>query len=50
MRRTIARRLVTSLGPVHTSFLPAEIDMDRAADMRGAINELYPDIKLSIKT
>src|SRR5438093_688441 len=48
MRRTIARRLVTSLGPVPHFFLTSEIDMDRAADMRGAINELYPDIKLSI--
>lgn len=48
MRRTIARRLVTSLGPVPHFFLTSEIDMDRAADMRGAINELYPDLKLSI--
>ena len=48
MRRTIARRLVTSLGPVPHFFLTSEIDMDRAADMRTAINELYPDIKLSI--
>jgi len=48
MRRTIARRLVTSLGPVPHFFLTSEIDMDRAADMRVAINELYPDLKLSI--
>ena len=48
MRRTIARRLVTSLGPVPHFFLTSEIDMDRAADMRRSINELYPDIKLSI--
>jgi pyruvate dehydrogenase E2 component (dihydrolipoamide acetyltransferase) len=48
MRRTIAQRLVTSLGPVPHFFLTSEIDMDRAADMRAAINELYPDIKLSI--
>jgi len=48
MRRTIARRLVTSLGPVPHFFLTSEIDMDRAADMRAAINELYPDLKLSI--
>jgi pyruvate dehydrogenase E2 component (dihydrolipoamide acetyltransferase) len=48
MRRTIARRLVTSLGPVPHFFLTSQIDMDRAADMRRAINELYPDIKLSI--
>jgi pyruvate dehydrogenase E2 component (dihydrolipoamide acetyltransferase) len=48
MRRTIARRLVTSLGPVPHFFLTSEIDMERAADMRQSINELYPDVKLSI--
>ena len=48
MRRTIARRLVTSLGPVPHFFLTSEIDMERAADMRRSINELYPDVKLSI--
>ena len=48
MRRTIARRLVTSLGPVPHFFLTSEIDMERAADMRRSINELYPDTKLSI--
>ncbi len=48
MRRTIARRLVTSLGPVPHFFLTREIDMERAADMRASINELYPDTKLSI--
>jgi pyruvate dehydrogenase E2 component (dihydrolipoamide acetyltransferase) len=48
MRRTIARRLVTSLGPVPHFFLTSEVDMERAADMRGSINELYPDAKLSI--
>jgi len=29
-------------------FLTSEIDMDRAADMRVAISELYPDLKLSV--
>jgi len=48
MRRTIARRLVTSLGPVPHFFLTIEIDMERAADMRHSLNELYPDLKLSI--
>jgi pyruvate dehydrogenase E2 component (dihydrolipoamide acetyltransferase) len=48
MRRTIARRLVTSLGPIPHFFLTAEVDMERAADMRRSINELYPDLKLSI--
>jgi pyruvate dehydrogenase E2 component (dihydrolipoyllysine-residue acetyltransferase) len=48
MRRTIARRLVTSLGPVPHFFLTSEIDMERAAEMRRSINEIYPDLKLSI--
>ena len=48
MRRTIARRLVTSIGPVPHFFLTIEIDMERAADMRHSLNELYPDLKLSI--
>jgi len=48
MRRTIARRLVTSLGPVPHFFLTSEIDMERAAEMRRSINELYPDAKVSI--
>src|SRR2546421_8141436 len=48
MRRTIARRLVTSLGPLPHFFLTSEIDMERAADMRASINELYPDLKLSL--
>jgi len=48
MRRTIARRLVTSLGPIPHFFLTSEIDMERAAETRRSINELYPDLKLSI--
>lgn len=48
MRRTIAKRLVTSLGPVPHFFLTIEIEMDRAADMRQQINTLYPDSKVSI--
>src|SRR5215470_1025211 len=46
MRRTIARRLVTSLGPIPHFFLTTEIEMDRAADMRQQINTLYPDAKV----
>jgi pyruvate dehydrogenase E2 component (dihydrolipoamide acetyltransferase) len=48
MRRTIARRLVTSLGPIPHFFLTSEIDMERAADVRRSINELYPEAKVSI--
>ncbi|HEY6803696.1 MAG TPA: pyruvate dehydrogenase complex dihydrolipoamide acetyltransferase [Pyrinomonadaceae bacterium] len=48
MRRTIARRLVTSIGPVPHFFLTTEIEMDRAAEMRKGINALDPDLKISI--
>ncbi len=48
MRRTIARRLVTSIGPVPHFFLTSEIEMDRAAEMRKGINALDPDLKISI--
>ena len=48
MRRTIARRLVTSLGPVPHFFLTTEIDMERAADLRRSLNEIDPELKASI--
>jgi pyruvate dehydrogenase E2 component (dihydrolipoamide acetyltransferase) len=48
MRRTIAKRLVTSLGPVPHFFLTTEIEMDRAAEMRQGINELDPELKISV--
>jgi pyruvate dehydrogenase E2 component (dihydrolipoamide acetyltransferase) len=48
MRQTIARRLVTSIGPVPHFFLTTEIEMDRAAELRVSINELDPELKVSI--
>ncbi|HYE66800.1 MAG TPA: dihydrolipoamide acetyltransferase family protein [Pyrinomonadaceae bacterium] len=48
MRQTIARRLVTSLGPVPHFFLTTEIEMDKTAEMRRQINELDPQLKVSI--
>jgi pyruvate dehydrogenase E2 component (dihydrolipoamide acetyltransferase) len=48
IRKTIARRLVTSLGPVPHFFLTTDIEMDRAAEMRRGINALDPDLKISI--
>ena len=48
IRRTIARRLVTSLGPIPHFFLTTEIEMDGAAEMRRRIKELDPDLKISI--
>jgi pyruvate dehydrogenase E2 component (dihydrolipoamide acetyltransferase) len=48
MRRTIAKRLVTSLGPIPHFFLTTEIEMDRAAEMRSGINALDPELKISL--
>ena len=48
IRRTIARRLVTSLGPIPHFFLTTEIEMDRAAEMRQGIKELDSELKISV--
>ncbi len=48
MRKVIARRLVTSLGPVPHFFLTTEIEMDRVAEMRKAVNDTEPELKISI--
>jgi pyruvate dehydrogenase E2 component (dihydrolipoamide acetyltransferase) len=48
MRMAIAKRLVTSLGPVPHFFLTTEIEMDRAADMRRSLNEIDEELKISI--
>jgi pyruvate dehydrogenase E2 component (dihydrolipoamide acetyltransferase) len=48
MRQTIARRLVTSIGPVPHFFLTTEIEMDRVAEVRRSINEADPELKVSI--
>ncbi len=48
MRATIARRLVTSIGPIPHFFLTIEVEMDRAAELRRQINELDPEMKVSI--
>lgn len=48
IRKTIAKRLVTSIGPVPHFFLTTDIEMDRAAEMRRGINALDPDLKISL--
>jgi pyruvate dehydrogenase E2 component (dihydrolipoamide acetyltransferase) len=40
IRKTIARRLAESIGPVPTFYLTAEYDMERVADLRTAMAEL----------
>ena len=39
IRKTIAKRLATSLGPVPHFFLTTEVDMERAAEARQALNQ-----------
>jgi pyruvate dehydrogenase E2 component (dihydrolipoamide acetyltransferase) len=48
MRRVIARRLVTSIGPIPHFFLTTEIEMDKAAEVRHSINDFDEKIKISI--
>jgi pyruvate dehydrogenase E2 component (dihydrolipoamide acetyltransferase) len=48
MRRVIARRLVTSIGPVPHFFLTTEIEMDKVAEMRNSIKALDPGLKVSV--
>ncbi len=43
IRKTIAKRLVTSLGPVPHFFLTTEVDMERAAEARDALNRQLGD-------
>ena len=38
MRKTIAKRLVQSIGPIPTFYLTTEVDMERAWDARAALN------------
>lgn len=40
MRKTIARRLVTSIGPVPTFYLTMDIDMGRVMEARKSINRM----------
>jgi len=47
IRKTIARRLSESNGPVPTFFLTAELDVTRAADLRTQLAEMGDDYKVS---
>jgi pyruvate dehydrogenase E2 component (dihydrolipoamide acetyltransferase) len=47
IRKTIARRLAESIGPVPTFYLTAEFDLERAAEMRSAMTELGDEYKVS---
>lgn len=47
IRKTIARRLAESLGPVPTFYLTTEFDMVRASEMRAALKEIGEEFKVS---
>ncbi len=47
IRKTIARRLAESIGPVPTFYLTSEFDMERVAEMRSAMAELGDAYKVS---
>jgi len=48
MRKAIARRLVQSIGPVPHFFLTTEVDMERALELRAALNARWPDGKIGV--
>jgi pyruvate dehydrogenase E2 component (dihydrolipoamide acetyltransferase) len=48
MRKTIARRLSESLGPIPTFYLTAEFDVERVAEMRAAMLQMGDEFKVSV--
>ena len=48
IRKTIARRLAESIGPIPTFYLTAEFDLTRVVEMREAMLELGDEFKVSI--
>jgi pyruvate dehydrogenase E2 component (dihydrolipoamide acetyltransferase) len=47
IRKTIARRLAESIGPIPTFYLTAEFDLERVSEMRTAMAELGDQYKIS---
>jgi pyruvate dehydrogenase E2 component (dihydrolipoamide acetyltransferase) len=47
IRKTIARRLAESIGPIPTFYLTAEFDLTRVAEMRTAMAEMGDEFKVS---
>jgi pyruvate dehydrogenase E2 component (dihydrolipoamide acetyltransferase) len=47
MRKTIARRLAQSIGPVPTFYLTSEVDMERVAEAREAMLAAGSEVKVS---
>jgi pyruvate dehydrogenase E2 component (dihydrolipoamide acetyltransferase) len=42
LRKTIAKRLIQSIGPIPTFYLTTEVDMERVAEAREALNLMGP--------
>jgi len=47
IRKTIARRLSESIGPIPTYYLTTEFDLGRASEMRAALKEIGEEFKVS---
>jgi len=48
IRKTIAKRLVESIGPIPTFYLTAEFDLTRVSEMRAAMLEMGDEYKVSV--
>ena len=48
IRKTIAKRLAESIGPIPTFYLTAEFDLTRATEMRAAMADMGDEFKVSI--
>jgi pyruvate dehydrogenase E2 component (dihydrolipoamide acetyltransferase) len=48
IRKTIAKRLVQSIGPIPTFYLTTEVDMERVAEARAAMLETDSSVKVSV--
>jgi pyruvate dehydrogenase E2 component (dihydrolipoamide acetyltransferase) len=48
IRKTIAKRLSESIGPIPTFYLTAELDLTRVTEMRAAMLEMGDEFKVSI--
>ena len=48
IRKTIARRLSESIGPIPTFYLTSEFDLSRVTEMRAAMAEMGDEFKVSV--
>jgi len=48
IRKTIAKRLAESIGPIPTFYLTAEYDLSRVTEMRAAMAEMGDEFKVSV--